>query len=318
MTGDGRQLDLRLSTLPTRRGEKLAIRIADGQSVGLNLAELGLSEEEVQKVRDVARRPHGLLLTTGPVGSGKTTTLYSCLNELDRTRLHIASIEDPVEIELEGTNQVEVNRLTGVDFPTGLRALLRQDPDVMLIGEIRDLETAQIGVRAAMTGRMVYSTLHANSAAESVTTLRNFGIQNFIIAGTLQGAIAQRLMRRVCPHCSVAVKLSRQDLDSMGLKQAPRTANAKRGTGCPQCGNTGYRGRIGVYELLTIDPTIKDLIEQGARASEIEAAARAAGGFKSLHQSAVDLILNGMTTPEERHRVLGPPPVQPQQTATAP
>ena len=318
MTGDGRQLDLRLSTLPTRRGEKLAIRIADGQSVGLNLAELGLSEEEVQKVRDVARRPHGLLLTTGPVGSGKTTTLYSCLNELDRTRLHIASIEDPVEIELEGTNQVEVNRLTGVDFPTGLRALLRQDPDVMLIGEIRDLETAQIGVRAAMTGRMVYSTLHANSAAEAVTTLRNFGIQNFIIASTLQGAIAQRLMRRVCPHCSVAVKLSRQDLDSMGLKQAPRTANAKRGTGCPQCGNTGYRGRIGVYELLTIDPTIRNLIEQGARASEIEAAARASGGFKSLHQSAVDLILNGMTTPEERHRVLGPPPVQPQQAATAP
>jgi type II secretory ATPase GspE/PulE/Tfp pilus assembly ATPase PilB-like protein len=310
MSAAGRTLDLRLSTTPTRRGEKLAIRIADGSAVSLNLTDLGLQLDDAQRVRDVAQRPHGLLLTTGPVGSGKTTTLYACLSELDRSRLQIASIEDPVEIELDGANQVEVNRLTGLDFPSGLRALLRQDPDVILIGEIRDTETAQIGVRAAMTGRMVYSTLHANSAAEAVTTLRNLGVPNFIIASTLQGVIAQRLVRRVCPHCAVSVKLSREELASIGVRSLPRGAQPRRGTGCAHCAQTGYLGRIGVFEVLVIDGATRALIEDGGRGPAIEASAREAGQFRSLHEASLVLIAEGLTTPEERHRVLGPPPAQ--------
>jgi type II secretory ATPase GspE/PulE/Tfp pilus assembly ATPase PilB-like protein len=304
-TTSGRAVDLRIATVPTRLGEKLAVRIADSGNVGLALAELGLRPRDLQRLRSVTRQPHGLILATGPVGSGKTTTLYGCLSEVDRTRLQVVSIEDPVEVELEGANQVEVNRITGVDFVQGLRALLRQDPDVILIGEIRDVETAQIGVRAAMTGRMVYSTLHANSAAEAITTLRNFGIPDFVLSASLQGVIAQRLMRRVCTSCGEPVALTTDEREALGLTESlPASFQAHRGAGCDHCSGTGYRGRIGIFEVLTIDDAIRDQISRGVPASAVETYGLQ-NGMRSLRASAIDAIGRGVTTPEELMRVLG-------------
>lgn len=301
---DSKPLDMRIASVPTRQGEKLAVRLIDAGHVQLSLDDIGLAADELGALREVARRPHGLILATGPVGSGKTTTLYACLSEVDRTQVNVFSVEDPVEIELEGANQVEVNRAIGLDFVSGLRALLRQDPDVVLIGEIRDDETAHIGVRAAMTGRLVYSTLHANSAAAAVTTLRNYGIPDFMISASLQGVVAQRLMRRVCSECAEPITLTADEKRRLGISRMPRGFSPQRGRGCEACSGTGYRGRVGIFEFMPIDDSLREMILNGAAQSVIDTYAREQG-MNTLEASALALVANGQTTPEERFRVLG-------------
>jgi type II secretory ATPase GspE/PulE/Tfp pilus assembly ATPase PilB-like protein len=294
---------MRLAFVPTKRGEKAALRLADAGRVALHLENLGMTDDELTVIRRVARRPFGMILATGPVGSGKTTTLYSCLNEVDRTRHHVVSIEDPVEVQLDGANQVEVNYALNFGFAQGLRSLLRQDPDVVLVGEIRDEETAEIGVRASMTGRLVFSTLHANQAVGAITTLRNFGIMPFLIANSLQGVIAQRLVRRICEYCSVPVELSADDRQRLQLEDG-EPATVSRGEGCDACFHTGYSGRIGVFEILDVDDAIRDMVNEEASERMIRSYAREKG-MQSLQKAGITAALAGRTTLEELQRVLG-------------
>lgn len=298
-----RDIDMRLAFVPTKRGEKAALRLADSGRVALELESLGMSEDELSVIRRIARRPFGMILATGPVGSGKTTTLYSCLNEVDRTRHHVVSIEDPVEVQLDGANQVEVNFALNFGFAQGLRSLLRQDPDVVLVGEIRDEETAEIGVRASMTGRLVFSTLHANQAVGAITTLRNFGIQPFLIANSLQGVIAQRLVRRICPYCSVPVELTAEDRQRLQLEDG-QAATVSRGEGCDACFHTGYSGRVGIFEILDVDDAIREMISEEASERMVRAYAREQG-MRSLQEAGIAAALDGRTTLEELQRVLG-------------
>jgi general secretion pathway protein E len=271
--------------------------------MNMNLAELGLDKEMLAVVREVSSKPFGMVLATGPVGSGKTTTLYSCLNEFDRTERHIMSIEDPVEISLEGANQVEVNYSLGFDFVRGLRALLRQDPDTILIGEIRDEETARIAVRASMTGLMVLSTLHANESTGAVTTLRNFNIPSFLIANSLKGVIAQRLLRRICDNCKTKHSITQAEIEASGLTELPKGFKAWEGKGCNECLGSGYRGRIGVFEILEIDSTVRDLIQEEGSERMIRNHALSVG-LRTIQQDGLKRIAAGKTTLEEYRRVL--------------
>jgi len=298
-----RDIDMRLAFVPTKRGEKAALRLADSGRVALDLENLGMSGDELTTIRRIARRPFGMILATGPVGSGKTTTLYSCLNEVDRTRHHVVSIEDPVEVQLDGANQVEVNYALNFGFAQGLRSLLRQDPDVVLVGEVRDEETAEIGVRASMTGRLVFSTLHANQAVGAITTLRNFGIQPFLIANSLQGVIAQRLVRRICAYCGVPVELTAEDRQRLQLEDG-QAATVSRGEGCDACFHTGYAGRIGIFEILDVDDAIREMINEEASERMVRAYAREQG-MRSLQEAGIAAALDGRTTLEELQRVLG-------------
>lgn len=298
-----RTVDMRIATVPTHFGEKVAIRLADPQQTALTLRELGLDEVELEVMREVSTRSYGMVLATGPVGSGKTTTLYACLSGVDRTRNHVVSIEDPVEIDLEGANQVEVNYAIGFGFVEGLRALLRQDPDVLLIGEVRDEETARIAIRASMTGRMVYSTLHANDSVGAITTLRNFHIPGFLIGNNVQGVIAQRLVRKICNFCKVEHSPDPEELRLSGVGALPEGATIYRGTGCDACYGTGYSGRTGVFEILALDRTMRDLIATDAPESEIRAYAMSRG-LRTLQEKGVAKILEGVTSIEEFARVL--------------
>ena len=301
----GRTYDLRIASVPTKRGEKIAIRLASTGRIEIRLDALGLVPEELEKLRDIITRPYGIVLASGPVGSGKTTTLYASLNEFDREQTNVATIEDPVEIELDGANQVEVNYGLGLDFATGLRALLRQDPDTLLIGEIRDEETASIAARAGMTGRMVFSTLHANESVGAVTTLRNFGLAAHLVASALQGVIAQRLLRRLCNNCKAKGRVSLADRELFkvhGLK-IPKSLHCWDAVGCEECYGSGYAGRLGVFEVLRVDADIRALIldaapERVLRATAIE------NGLRSLQQDALDKIHAGHTSIEEYRRVL--------------
>ena len=301
----GRTYDLRIASVPTKRGEKIAIRLASTGRIEIRLDALGLVPAELEKLRDIITRPYGIVLASGPVGSGKTTTLYAALNEFDREETNVATIEDPVEIELDGANQVEVNYTLGLDFATGLRALLRQDPDTLLIGEIRDEETASIAARAGMTGRMVFSTLHANESVGAVTTLRNFGLAAHLVASALQGVIAQRLLRTLCENCKAPSKATQADQElfkTHGL-QVPKPFTCWSAVGCEDCYGSGYSGRMGVFEVLRVDSEIRDLIldaapERVLRAKAIE------NGLRSLQQDALDKIHAGHTSLEEYRRVL--------------
>jgi general secretion pathway protein E len=269
----------------------------------MNLEELGLDEDMLKIVREVASKPFGMVLATGPVGSGKTTTLYSCLNEIDRTKRHIMSIEDPVEISLEGANQVEVNYSLGFDFVRGLRALLRQDPDTILIGEIRDDETARIAVRASMTGLMVFSTLHANESTGAVTTLRNFHIPSFLIANSLKGVVAQRLLRRVCDECKTKHNFTKSELGAYGVGTPPRGFKAWYGKGCKSCLGSGYKGRVGVFEVLEVDSKTRDMIQEDASERDIRNYALSQG-LRTIQEDGLKRIAAGHTTLEEFHRIL--------------
>ena len=301
----GRAHDLRIATVAAKRGEKAVIRVASTGRVALDLNRLGFEPTALDKLRDVVTRPHGMVLATGPVGSGKTTTLYAALNEFDRDATNVATIEDPVEIELPDATQVEVNYSLGVDFATGLKALLRQDPDTLLIGEIRDEETAKIAARAAMTGRMVFSSLHANDSVGAVTVLRNFGLFDHQVASVLQGVVAQRLVRRLCPCCKRKGKLSKSDREMLKVHRPklPARFGVHEPVGCAECHGTGYAGRIGVFEVLRMDEDLRKKVLSGASETEIREYA-VEHGLLTMQDDALDKIASGETSAGEFRRVL--------------
>ena len=292
---DGRSVDLRLSTLPTTLGEKIAIRLLAQQEL-LQLEELGFTQANLACYRRLFTQPNGLILLTGPTGSGKTSTLYATLAELDAATRNIITLEDPVEYSLPGINQVAVNRRSGMTFAKGLRAIVRQDPDVIMLGEIRDEETAGIAVQAALTGHLVLSTLHTNSAAGAVYRLLDMGIAPYLLAAALRGVVAQRLVRRLCPACR------RQRTATAAERSFLGTATVWEQQGCEQCHEAGYRGRVAVQEVLSLTTSLQQLVLQRAPVEELEQAARAEG-LRSLAEDAEAKALDGLTTVQELWRV---------------
>lgn len=292
---DGRSVDLRLSTLPTTLGEKIAIRLLAQQEL-LQLEELGFTQANLACYRRLFTQPNGLILLTGPTGSGKTSTLYATLAELDEATRNIITLEDPVEYSLPGINQVAVNRRSGMTFAKGLRAIVRQDPDVIMLGEIRDEETAGIAVQAALTGHLVLSTLHTNSAAGAVYRLLDMGIAPYLLAAALRGVVAQRLVRRLCPACR------RQRTATAAERSFLGAATVWEQQGCEQCQAAGYRGRVAVQEVLQLTTSLQQLVLQRAPVEELEQAARAEG-LRSLAEDAAAKALNGLTTVQELWRV---------------
>ena len=294
----GRMLDLRVSTLPARAGERVVLRILDKEQASLSLEELGMSLPVLKEFRAALNEPNGIILVTGPTGSGKTTTLYAGLSVLNDATRNILTIEDPVEYAVTGVGQTQVNAKVGMTFAAGLRAILRQDPDVVMVGEIRDVETAQIAVQASLTGHLVLSTVHTNDAAGAITRLRDMGIEPFLLASTLRLVLAQRLLRRLCPQCREP-ELAGET--AARILAAPIGAQIYSAKGCSHCHNTGYSGRIGVYEALRVGKTIRGLIGEGANEDELARAAFA--GSHGLKEAAAALVLQGVTTVEEVLRV---------------
>ena len=294
-----RVIDLRLSTLPTITGEKVVVRILDQEQGVRRLEDIGMSSANLRRYRQMYGAANGLLLLTGPTGSGKTTSLYATLQELKQEGLNLVTVEDPVEYKLEGINQVAVNRKSGLDFATGLRALVRQDPDIIMVGEIRDRETAAMAVQAALTGHLVLSTLHTNSAVGAVARLLDMGVEPYLLAAALRGVLAQRLVRRICAHCAASYTPSPQELRFLA-PAAP--ALLRRGEGCEHCRGTGFCGRLAVQELLPVDEYMGDLISAGAGKAALLSHG-ASLGWRSLYADAVDKVLAGQTTVSELWRV---------------
>ncbi len=301
----GQQFDMRIASVPTRYGEKMAIRLVYAGRVMKRMNELGLEGKDFDKVQHFIAKPHGMILATGPVGSGKTTTLYSCLNEIDRSLYNVMSIEDPVEFELSLANQVQVNYDLDFGFVEGLRALLRQDPDSILLGEIRDEETARIAIRASMTGLLVFSTLHTNDAAGAITALYNFHLPTHLIANSLVGVVAQRLLRKVCPHCKTSYKPTKRELTELGIKPAQQAKIKKlyKGKGCPKCFGSGYLDRMGVFEVMEITPALRDAILEEHSEKELRNQA-IKDGMRTLSVDGLDKVIKGETSAEEFLRIL--------------
>jgi general secretion pathway protein E len=298
---DGREVELRVSSMPVAFGEKLVIRIFDPQSIIKDLTSVGMASEEVSKWRQFIHRPHGMVLVTGPTGSGKTTTLYSTLKELAGPEVNITTIEDPIEMVHEELNQVLVQKKVDITFASALRTILRQDPDIIMVGEIRDPETAQMAAQAALTGHLVFSTLHTNDTASTVTRLLDLEVEPFLLSSTLVGVMAQRLVRSICPSCKAETKLTAEQVELLDIKLPPRserTLPAYYGEGCTKCRGTGYFGRTGIFEMLPVDPSIGKLISRHADAPEIRKAARA-NGMMSLREGAIRKLASGETTFEE-------------------
>jgi len=294
----GRTLDVRVSTLPSRGGERVVMRLLDKEQAGFGLQELGMDGATKARFRASLKEPNGIILVTGPTGSGKTTTLYAGLALLNDATRNILTIEDPVEYAIEGIGQTQVNAKVGMSFAAGLRAILRQDPDVVMVGEIRDTETARIAVQASLTGHLVLSTVHTNDAIGAVTRLRDMGIEPFLLASTLRLILAQRLVRRLCPHCRAPAEADAAMAAMTGLKPGDALYHA---VGCPSCAHTGYQGRTGVYEAFRVDDRLRRLIAANAGEDEISAVAFAEGG--TLPEGARDLVRQGITTVEEAVRV---------------
>jgi len=297
--GPDRVIDFRVSTLPTLFGEKIVIRILDPSSARLGIDALGYDAQEKERLLDAIGRPYGMVLVTGPTGSGKTVSLYTCLNLLNKPGVNIATAEDPSEINLPGVNQVNVNEKAGLTFAAALRAFLRQDPDIIMVGEIRDLETADISIKAAQTGHMVLSTLHTNDAPTTLTRMRNMGIAPFNIASSVILITAQRLARRLCPVCREVHDVPRQALLDAGLKEAQLGGSWKpyRAVGCAAC-NGGYKGRVGIYQVMPISEKIQDIILRDGTAPDIARQAEAEG-VRSLRQSGLQKVMQGLTSLEE-------------------
>jgi len=296
----GRAVDVRVSTIPTGQGERVVLRLLDKQAGRLNLSHLGMAEEARQAMAQVIHRPHGIILVTGPTGSGKTTTLYAALTDLNDHKRNIMTVEDPVEYDLEGVSQTNVNMKVDMSFARGLRAILRQDPDVVMVGEIRDLETAEIAVQASLTGHLVLSTLHTNSAVGAVTRLRDMGVEPFLLSSTLLGVLAQRLVRLLCPECKTPYTAGRVDCERFGLdSDNPPTFYTDKG--CKRCNYLGYHGRSGIYEMVTVDDTLRTMIHDGSSEQAIERYARQHS--PSIRQDGLRRILAGETSVEEVLRV---------------
>jgi general secretion pathway protein E len=296
----GQAIDVRVSTLPTGHGERVVLRLLAKNAERLHLDRLGMGDEVLRQVDRLIHEPHGILLVTGPTGSGKTTTLYAALSRLDHTELNIMTVEDPIEYDLDGIGQTQVNPRVDMSFGRALRAILRQDPDVILVGEIRDLETAQIAVQASLTGHLVIATLHTNDAASAVTRLTDMGIEPFLLGSSLIGVLAQRLVRRLCPRCKEAYTPSPQEWASLDVSMRP--ARAYLAKGCEQCNQTGYRGRTGLYELMTVDETLRRLIHDNSGEHLIRQHAEAQG-MRLLREDGLRWILSGDTSIEEVLRV---------------
>jgi type II secretion system protein E len=297
----GKDVDLRISILPTAHGEKIVIRILDKTSLSGGIDQLGMDQETLEKFRKAIDAPHGMILVTGPTGSGKTTTLYSVLHELNNPQYNIVTVEDPIEYELMGVNQVAVRSDIGLDFSSALRSILRQDPDIVMVGEIRDNETADIAVKAALTGHQVLSTLHTNDAAGAITRLDDMGIEPFLISSSILMTCAQRLVRRICSNCKEDFKPEPELLERLGLRDRENTV-FYRGSGCDRCKGRGYVGRVAVIEALTVTETIRRLVIKRASAAVIKNQAMSEG-MKTLRMVGIEKALEGITTLEEVWRV---------------
>jgi general secretion pathway protein E len=297
----GARVDIRVSTIPTVHGESIVMRLLQRSSVFLPLDKLGFPADTLTRFESLIKRPHGIILVTGPTGSGKTTTLYAALDKINSPDRKIITIEDPVEYQLKGVNQIPVKPKIGLTFATGLRHIVRQDPDVILVGEIRDLETAEIAIQASLTGHLVFSTLHTNDAPAAITRLQDMGVEPYLVASVLEAVLAQRLVRRICIACRVADTPSAADLDALGVTAGPNT-RLFRGKGCEECRGTGYRGRMGIYELFPITEDARSLILRRAPARDIRQHAIVAG-MVTLRMDGWRRAREGMTTVDEILRV---------------
>jgi len=295
-----RGVDVRVSTIPSSHGERVVMRLLDKQAGRLEFSHLGMPENLMQAMDSLLHKPHGIILVTGPTGSGKTTTLYAGLTLLNNATRNILTVEDPIEYLLNGIGQTQVNGKVDMTFARGLRAILRQDPDVVMVGEIRDLETAEIAVQASLTGHLVLSTLHTNTASGAVTRLQDMGIEPFLLSSSLLGVLAQRLVRTLCPSCKVSIKANQKECELMNFdaENPPTICHAE---GCPECNHSGYRGRQGIFELVTIDEETRSMIHNGAGELEIEKHARQKGF--SIRDDGKRRVLEGLTTVEEVLRV---------------
>jgi len=301
---EGRDLDLRVSSLPSHYGEKITIRLLDSTAIQLNLEGMGGSKKDLMRMRSMIEKPQGIVLITGPTGSGKTSTLYAMINHIKTEAINIVTLEDPIEYELRGVTQVGINEKTGLTFAYALRSVLRQDPDVIMVGEMRDSETANIAVEASLTGHLVLSTLHTNTAAAAITRLKNLGIPVYLIASSLNGVVAQRLVRKVCDRCKEPFLPSAEELAKVRLRwKEPSILQFYRGKGCPACNHTGYRGRTGVFEVLRIDPAIREIIDKDGGE---EAILKAAGdsGMRHMSDDGIDKVNQGITGVDELLRVI--------------
>ncbi|HWC12836.1 MAG TPA: ATPase, T2SS/T4P/T4SS family [Acidimicrobiales bacterium] len=300
----GRDLDLRVSSLPTVHGEKLVLRILDKSSALLDLRELSLSADNYRRYEASFRKPYGMVLVTGPTGSGKSTTLYATLNEINDAGVNVVTVEDPVEYQIPGINQVSINPRAGLTFPRALRSILRQDPDIVLVGEMRDLETAQIGTQAALTGHLVMTTLHTNDAPSAVTRLTEMGIDAFLVASAVDCVLAQRLGRRLCRQCRLGYEPEPSFLESIGLgADGHDVPTLHRPVGCRSCSNTGYRGRLAFHEVMPVTEEVGRAIVERASADDLGHLARSEG-MRTLRQDALDKVLSGDTSVEEVARVI--------------
>ncbi len=297
----GREVDIRVSTLPSNYGERVVMRLLDKQAGRLELTRLGMTDRDLNLMRELINTHHGIILVTGPTGSGKTTTLYSALQEIDYAARNILTVEDPIEYNLEGIGQTQVNNKVDMTFARGLRAMLRQDPDVVMVGEIRDLETAEIAVQASLTGHLVISTLHTNSAIGTVTRMRDMGVEPFLLASSLIGVLAQRLVRVLCPECKAPCQADKAEAAFL-LKNSKRPPTIYHAVGCDSCKGLGYRGRMGIYELVGVDDEMRTLIHNNASEQEIELYARKIE-TPSIRADGRTKVLQGLTTVEEVLRV---------------
>ncbi|MCD6497234.1 MAG: type IV-A pilus assembly ATPase PilB [Deltaproteobacteria bacterium] len=301
--GKGKELDFRVSVLPTLFGEKVVLRLLDKSNLQLDMTKLGFEAKPLAGFKKAIYQPYGLVLVTGPTGSGKTTTLYSALTELNKASENISTAEDPVEYNLPGVNQVQMHEDIGLNFAAALRSFLRQDPDIIMVGEIRDYETAEIAIKAALTGHLVLSTLHTNDAPSTITRLLNMGIEPFLVTASVNLILAQRLARKICPECKTPVEANPQVLIDMGLPPEDATkAQVYAGVGCRHCNNTGYKGRVALYEVMTFGDELKELVLQGASTAEIKAESIRLG-MRTLRIAGLAKILEGVTTTEEILRV---------------
>lgn len=299
ITLNDKMLNMRISLIPAVYGEKVVIRLLSKDAGVMDKSEIGLSPFNMEQIEKLMKISEGIILLTGPTGSGKTTTLYSLLKDFNTINRNIITLEDPVEYQMYGINQVQVNTQIGMTFASGLRSILRQDPDVIMLGEIRDEETAQIAIRSAVTGHIVLSTLHTNDTASSISRLVDMGIPKYMVTSAVAGIVAQRLLKKNCPRCSEAYPASEAEKKILGLTD--ETVMLKRGKGCPLCGNTGYKGRTSIHEVLVLDQDIKSMVNSNCTTDEIKEAARKKG-MMTLAESARELVLNGVTTVEQMMR----------------
>jgi type IV pilus assembly protein PilB len=301
--GKGREMDFRVSALPTMWGEKMVLRLLDKGNLQLDMAKLGFDEAPLKDFQWAINQPWGMVLVTGPTGSGKTTTLYSALSELNKPGVNISTAEDPVEYNLPGINQVQMHDEIGLNFAMGLRSFLRQDPDIIMVGEIRDFETAEIAVKSALTGHLVLSTLHTNDAPATISRLLNMGVEPFLITASVNLVLAQRLARRVCVDCRREIQMEQQSLLDMGFNaEQASTSRIVKGIGCNTCNNTGYKGRVALYEVMRFGDELKEMVLQGASTAELKAAA-IKSGMITLRMAGIRKVIEGVTTPEEILRV---------------